>query len=417
MMVRLFRFILPVLAGTLFLGSCEEDPAVPGQRFIDADRLIESALTDSLIAGAVLLAGNSESILYHQAYGYGTIYEADNQPLPVPEEITPGHLFDIASLSKIFATTYGLMLLHSRGLLDVDDPVSGYLQEFDTEEKHDITIRHLLTHSSGLIQWFPTYYIATNPGERLAFVSSEPLISGIGEQRRYSDLGFMILADLIETITGESLEEFLEREIYRPLGLSSTLFNPDPGIYPDIAATSYGNPFEKKMVYDDDFGYTVNVDPGAWDGWRDYVLRGEVNDGNAYHTHGGIAGHAGLFSTADELYRLASLLLTAGQYNDLQLFTTDTIGTFLTPDRFGHGLGFMMEAGSLHAAELPDGSFGHTGFTGTNFVIIPEKDLIIILLANRQHFGVNENGYYPDLRELRSGVIAAIIDGVAEVAI
>jgi CubicO group peptidase (beta-lactamase class C family) len=171
------------------------------------------------------------------------------------------------------------------------------------------------------------------------------------------------------------------------------------------------------MVYDDDFGYTVDVDPEAWDGWRDYVLRGEVNDGNAFHTHSGVAGHAGLFSTAEELYRLASLLLTAGRYNEMQLFTADTIGTFLTLDRFGHGLGFMMDAGSLHAAELPDGSFGHTGFTGTNFVIIPEKDLIIILLTNRQHFGVDEDGYYPDLRELRSGVIKVIIDGVAEMAI
>ncbi len=406
---------MPALTVILFLGSCEEDPAVPDQRFIAADRLIESALTDSLMAGAVLLAGNAEGILYHQSYGYATIYKADNQPLQVPEVMTPGHLFDIASLSKIFATTYGLMLLHSRGLLDVDEPLSDYIQEFDTEEKRDITIRHLLTHSSGLIQWFPTYYTATNPKERLEFVSGEPLIGDIGVQRRYSDPGFMVLADLIETITGESFEGFLEREIYRPLGLSSTLFNPDPENFPNIAATSYGNPFEKKMVYDDDFGYTVDVDPEAWDGWRDYVLRGEVNDGNAYHTHGGVAGHAGLFSTADELYRLASLLLTAGRYDDLQLFAPDTIGTFLTPDRFGHGLGFMMEAGSLHAAELPDGSFGHTGFTGTNFVIIQEKDLIIILLANRQHFGVDKDGYYPDLRELRSGVIAAIIDGVDEV--
>lgn len=379
-------------------------------RFEKTGQIVESAVHSNLIPGAVLLIGDNEDILFHQAYGNASVYDRHKNKLAEPEVMTPGHLFDIASMTKIFATTYALMLLHSRGQLDVDTQISTYIQEFDKDDKTDITIRQILAHTSGLMQWFPTYYVSNNPKERLDFIASQSLIATTGEQRRYSDLGFMILADLVETITDDRFDTFLNKEIYRPLGLLNTVFNPDPGRFQHIASTSHGNPFEKRMVYDDDFGYTVDVDPDSWDGWRNYVLRGEVNDGNAYHTHNGVAGHAGLFSTARELYHLAALILNHGQHNDIQLFSPETINLFLTPGRFGHGLGFMMSPGLLHAKKLPEGSFGHTGFTGTNFVVIAENNLVVILLTNRQHFGVDENGNYPNLRELRENVIESILD-------
>lgn len=407
---KICRILLLLSTSVCFLISCGAEESEVDHRFEKAGQIIEDAVNSHLIPGAVLLIGNDEDILFHQAYGYASIYDVDMNKLAEPEVMTTGHLFDIASMTKIYATTYGLMLLHSRGLLDINSPVSLHIDEFDTDDKKNITIRQLLTHTSGLMQWFPTYYVSNNSKERLDYIVNQKLIGSIDDQRRYSDLGFMILADLIETITGESFDKYLDKEIYQTLGLMDTGFNPDPGRFQYIASTSHGNPFEKRMVYDDDFGYTVDVDPGSWDGWREYVFKGEANDGNAFYTHNGVAGHAGLFSTAEELYRLSSILLNNGQYHDHQLFTPDTIRLFLTPDRYGHGLGFMMEPGSLHAKDLPEGSFGHTGFTGTNFVVIPEKDLIIILLTNRQHFGVDEDGYYPNLRELRENVIEAILE-------
>lgn len=402
--------ILPFAFLSISLTSCTEQIPESQSRFAETDKLIEAAIEDSLFSGAVLLAGTSEEILHQKAYGHAALFNSDGTLLQDPDTMSLKHLFDIASLTKIYATTFGIMLLHSRGLLDVDKPLSKYIPEFDTFDKRSITSRHLLTHSSGLMQWFPTYYTSENSRERLEFIAEQPLISEPGSQRRYSDLGFMILADLIEVISGTPFTRFLEQEIYSPLELSSTLFNPDLTIIPDITATSHGNPFEKRMVYDDDFGYTVDVDPDSWDGWREYVLRGEVNDGNAFHTHDGMAGHAGLFSTAEELYILTKIMLTGGQYKELQLLRPESLNLFLTRDRFGHGLGFMMKAQSLHADKLPEGSFGHTGFTGTNVVVIPERDLIFILLTNRQHFGVDEDGTYPDLRELRETVLNTILE-------
>jgi serine-type D-Ala-D-Ala carboxypeptidase len=405
-----YRIFLLLSFFVCFLISFGAEEYEVDHRFEKTGQIIVDAVNSNLIPGAVLLVGDDEDILFHHAYGYGSIYDVHMNKLAEPEVMTTGHLFDIASMTKIFATTYGLMLLHNRGLLDIDSPVSSYIDAFNTEDKKEITVRQLLTHTSGLMQWFPTYYVSNNSKERLEFIVNHKLTGSIGEQRRYSDLGFMILADLIETITGESFDAFLDNEIYQPLGLMDTGFNPDPGRFQHIASTSHGNPFEKRMVYDDNFGYTVDADPDSWSGWRDYVLRGEVNDGNAFYTHNGIAGHAGLFSTAEELYRLSSILLNNGQYNNHHLFTLDTIRLFLTSDRFGHGLGFMMEPGPLHSKDLPEGSFGHTGFTGTSFVVIPERDLIVILLTNRQHFGVDEDGYYPNLRELRENVIRVILE-------
>jgi serine-type D-Ala-D-Ala carboxypeptidase len=396
-----YAFLLLFFINGLLI-SCSGE--VPDSDIHHADEIVETAIHDSLIPGAVLLAGSSDSIFYHKAFGHAVIFDKNGSLLSEPIGMTTSTLFDIASLTKIFATTYGIMLLHSRGQLDLDEPVSNYLPELDSDEKRSITVRHLLSHTSGLLQWYPTYYNSTNKQQRLQLVSNLPLNWPVGEQRRYSDIGFMILADLIESITNVSMDQFLNRNIYNPLELTATVFNPDLLQIPKIAATSHGNPFEKRMVYDDNFGYTIDIDPDSWDEWRDYVLHGEVNDGNAYYTHQGVAGHAGLFSTAREIYRLTALLLNNGLYKNTRIFNPDSIEQFLEPDSYGHGLGFMMDSQSLHARQLPEGSFGHTGFTGTYFVVIPDNDLIIILLTNRQHFGVDEETNYPDLRKLRSDI-------------
>ena len=379
--------------------SCEFEDSLQQQRE-DSAELITTALDDSMFAGAVLLVGSSSEILVQESFGYADRYNADLNEIEQPVPMTNEHRFDVASLTKVLATTYGLMLLDSRGEIDPDDPVHSYIPGFDEGDKEQMTIRHLLTHTSGLMQWFPSYYVAENPKERQAYTAAQDLVGTVGDERRYSDYGFMLLGDIIEQITEQPLNKYLEDEVYGPMGLHQTEFNPDLESE-NIVATSHGNPFEKKMVHDDDFGYTIDIDPAIWDGWRNYTLKGEVNDGNAFHTHDGVAGHAGLFSSADEVYRLLAVLLNGGFHGDLQLFSQETIYRFLEKDEHGEGLGWMMTESSLHGKNLPEDSFGHTGFTGTNIVVSPQSDRIMVLLTNRQHPGVDEDGNYPNLRNLR----------------
>ena len=388
-----------ILIGLIFFISCEPDSFREKEK--EAEDLISTALNDSIFAGAVILVGSSDEILYSRAFGYAHLYNEDLSEVETPIIMTEDHLFDLASLTKVLATTYGLMVLHSRGEISTDDFVSKYLPEFDSDEKKSITIEHLLRHTSGILPWYPSYYVATTPEERLQFTANELLINTPGEDRLYSDFGFMVLGDIIENVSGQTLDQFLITEVYDPLGLNSTFFNPDSELHNQIVSTSHGNPFEKKMVYDDNFGFEIDIDPTLWNDWRTYTLNGEVNDGNAFYTHQGIAGHAGLFSTASEIYVLLSVLLKDGKFNEKEIINPATINHFLDEDSFGHGMGWMKTDGSLHSNNLPENSFGHTGFTGTNIVISPETDRILIFLTNRQHMGVDSSGNYPNLRPVR----------------
>lgn len=367
----------------------------------EAEVIINEAISDSLFTGAVLLAGTSDSILIEQAFGYAALFDSSLNMISDPEAMTTEHLFDLASLTKVLATTYGLMMLHSEGAFDISDPVSQYISELKTDDKEQITIEQLIRHTSGLIPWYPSYYVADTPQERLTWIADYPLNSAPGENRSYSDFGFMVLGDLVEVLSGRSLDTYLQEEVYRPLGLRSILFTPDPSRFPQIVSTSHGNPYEKKMVHDDDFGYTIEVDPYLWSRWRTYTLRGEVNDGNAWYTHQGVAGHAGLFATASDIYVLLQVLMNNGEWNGKKLIDPDTVELFLTPDQNGQALGWMMNESWIHGRNLPENSYGHTGFTGTNLIVSPETNRLYILLTNRQHPGPAPDGSYPDLRPLR----------------
>ncbi|MCC5915462.1 MAG: serine hydrolase [Balneolaceae bacterium] len=376
-----------------------EDPSLE-----KLDELVEEALRDDQFTGAVLYVGVYDSLIHKKAYGFADLYDENLRVVERQDSMTTGHIFDLASLTKIFTTTYGLMALYSDGLIDPEDPIGEYLEEFSEEKHQAITIAKLLNHTSGLAQWFPTYYIAENSRERRAWSADQPLIGVPGDQRRYSDLGFMLLGDLIEEVSGKELNQYLYERIYSPLGLNDTQFNVGQRVADNVVSTSHGNPFERKMVYDPDFGYEIDIDPDIWQEWREYTLNGEVNDGNAFYTHGGVAGHAGLFSTADDLLKLLMALFEDGTPGGVEIFTPEAIARFTTEDEHGNGLGWAMEPSALHAVELPAGSLGHTGFTGTNFVIDPESGRWYILLTNRQHVGVDSEGNYPNLRPLRERI-------------
>jgi CubicO group peptidase (beta-lactamase class C family) len=380
--------------------------AAPGlaRGIATADSIIAAAL-GSRIPGAVLVVSKGGELVHERAFGHAQLNDYDMRPLASPRPMRTTTLFDLASVTKVMATTFAVMLLADRGDLDIDAPVYRYLPDFRGPHLDSITVRHLLSHSSGLVQWQPIYYSARNPAEAYAVIRDMPLGWGVGEGRHYSDLGFMLLGWIVERASGRPLDQFVEAELYRPLGLRSTVFLPKTRGFTDFAATEQGNVYERHMVYDTAFGYDYEGDPTAWDGWRRYVLAGEVDDGNAWYANGGVAGHAGLFSTGAELRILLDLLLARGTHDGRRHLRAETVDRFLTRDAFGHYLGWM------RPTTAPEGSFAHTGFTGTYVIGIPKYRLSIVLLTNRQNMGTNERGFFPDLGPLQQAVVRAIVSG------
>jgi len=164
------------------------------------------------------------------------------------------------------------------------------------------------------------------------------------------------------------------------------------------------------MVYDTTLGFRPKeIDPTQWNGWRTYTLRGEVNDGNAWYANGGISGAAGLFSTASDLQKLVDMLMNKGRVGAVQFISEKTIETFLTKDKFNNGLGWMMDSTNSFMKNVPAGSFGHTGFTGTSIVVIPQSGLSIILLINRQNIGLLNNKEYYNVGPIRQQVLEAVM--------
>jgi serine-type D-Ala-D-Ala carboxypeptidase len=408
-----------LLLAVLAVAGCAGSETGAGSETTDASGATRPALAaaDSIVAdwvdrervpGAVLFVTRNGEVVHHRAYGAAQLRDFEGR-LAQPVAMTTETVFDLASVTKVMATTMAVMLLADRGALDVDAPISTYLGE-SGDGKDEITAERLLTHTAGLYQWQPTYYHASDADAAFAYIRTLPQAWPVGEGRHYSDLGFMLLGRIVETVSGQSLDEFLAEELYAPLGLKSTGFRPLQWAGPDepaearrFAATSLGNPFERRMVHDPDFGYTIEGDPDAWNGWRQRTLSGEVNDGNAYYAFGGVAGHAGLFSTASDLGALVQLLLDGGEHASQQFIRAATIDRFLKEVVDGQALGWQL------IDFAPDGSFGHTGFTGTFVLGVPESNLVLVLLTNRQNVGVDEQTNYPDVGPLQRAVTQAVV--------
>ncbi len=405
------------VAAVLAWSACSSPSDRPSRQFSEvgpaieeADEVLRAAIRDAVVPGAVLLVARGNGTRHRRAYGYARLTAFDGTRLADPEKMSVDHVFDLASLTKVFATTLGVMMLIDRDQVNLDDRVSKHLPGFSDAHKDSVLVRHLLTHSAGLFPWKPIYYHASDRQEAFTYIAELPLAYGVGKERHYSDLGFMLLGYVIEEASDRPLDVFLREELYEPLGLKQTAFVPRAhGVTGPFAATSLGNPFERRMVYDDEFGYRVDEDAESFDGWRDYVLVGEVNDGNAHHAHAGVAGHAGLFSTADELRVLMELLLGKGVRDGRRYFSGAVVDTFTTMKEFGNGLGWAMSPEVLHIEDPPPGAFGHTGFTGTYAVAFPTINTCVILLTNRQNFGVGPDGRYNSLNKLRGDIASAIL--------
>jgi CubicO group peptidase (beta-lactamase class C family) len=400
----------------LFIAACAAgvppQPSVnePGlaRGLASADSTVQAAV-GKLTAGAVLVVSKDGRVVHQRAFGLAQIKSqdcfTDGCAAPTGQQMRASTMFDMASVTKVMATTFATMLLVDKGKIDLDAPVYTYLPDFRGPHLDSITVKNLLQHSAGLVQWQPLYYQASNTAQTYTAIRNMPLQWGVGAGRHYSDFSFMLLGDVVEHVSGQRLDAFVDQNLYRPLGLRHTTFNPKAKGFKEFAATEDGNVYEHHMVYDTTFAYKYRGDPKSWNGWRDHVLDGEVDDGNSFYANGGVAGHAGLFSTGADLHVLMNVLLNKGSYDGHVYIRPETVNRFLTLDRFSNYLGWQYPVG------LPAGSFSHTGFTGTYVLGVPSDRLSIVLLTNRQQMGTDPKGFFPALGPLQTAVSKAIVDG------
>jgi serine-type D-Ala-D-Ala carboxypeptidase len=339
------------------------------------DEQISAMLAERIEAGdfpsAVYLVAERSRVVLADALGNAVLDQARHAA-------TLDTIYDLASLTKPLITGMLCALLIERGQIKLDDAVARYLPEFDVDDKRLITLRQLVTHTSGLPAWRPLYLIAAGDKERaLQTIVREALESPPGTMVRYSDLGFITLGFLLESLSTARLAELARREIFEPLKLQRTFFNPDKALITEIAACEMGNAYECE---------TCGGQQSESYSWRENLIWGEVHDGNA-HFLGGAAGHAGLFSTAREALRLA----TQFQAETTELLKPETCALFRTNMTEGmeeaRSLSWQLAAtrDSTAGPRLPPQSFGHLGFTGTSCWNDPTRARIFILLTNRTH--------------------------------
>lgn len=338
---------------------------------------ISAMLAERIAAGdfpsAVYLISENGKPVFADALGHAVI-----DPYRITASLNT--IYDLASLTKPLVTGMLCAQLVEKGELTLDSAVAHYLPEFERTDRQMISVRELLTHTSGLPAWRPLYVLAENKRERaLGVIANEALEYKPGTQLVYSDLGFIVLGFLLERLTGTELGELTQTEIIEPLKLQHTFFNPEMALQTGIAACETGNAYERETAR------TSGAE--NYSGWREQVIWGEVHDGNSYFL-GGVAGHAGLFSTANETLRLATQFLA----HQSELLTADTCSELFTRNMTegldeARSIAWQLAQSPESAAgpSLPADSFGHSGFTGTSCWIDPQHQRVFILLTNRTH--------------------------------
>jgi serine-type D-Ala-D-Ala carboxypeptidase len=360
--------IIPSPSSTSLLIACDEQDRVFGSAF----SVIEEAIEAQAFPGASVAVTLRGQLVAHKAFGRFT-YESSESSLAINRAVTADTPFDIASLTKVVATTTMAMLLYERGMLDLDEPVAGVIPEFapgtsvaprDPRRRH-VTFHMLLAHSSGL----PAYeklFLKTSSGAgllRAAFIT--PLTAIPGTRAEYSDIGFIVLGAALERLAGESLDTFCQREIFGPLGMSRTTFKPAPELRSQIPPMA------------------DEREKAAGSTFRNRIIQGEVQDENA-GVLGGVAGHAGLFSTSADMARFANTILHGGR----PILRPETVALFTRresePCETTRTLGWDTPSSPSQSGKyFSPGSFGHLGYTGTSLWIDPVRQVSITLLTNR----------------------------------
>jgi CubicO group peptidase (beta-lactamase class C family) len=357
--MKLIRTITTLL--TLLLcfsvGCRPERKEKPRQQFTEIDRLVEEEIAKDNFPGAVVLVGQQDDIVYFKAFGNKIVD-------PCEEPVDKNTIYDLASMTKPIATATSIMILRDRNQIKLDDYVSKYLPAFACNGKEQVRIEHLLTHTSGL----PAYTSAAELSEQFGSPCPEKVIEKIcslkalskpGEEFRYSCLGYITLAKIIETISGEDIGEFSKENIFAPLGMKHTSFNPPDSWKQDIAATE-----------------VIDGVP----------LRGIVHDPLA-RLRAGQSGNAGLFSNAYDLSIYTRMLLNGGKLHGKRILSPESVKLLTTVQSHGRAYGFDVNSAYawIKGTYAPEDAFCHTGYTGTSIVCNPASKTFVIILTNRVH--------------------------------
>jgi len=344
--------------------------------------VIEEAIRTGRCPGAVVLVGQQGRVVYRRAFGNRAV-------VPQQVRMTPDTIFDLASLTKVIATTTAVMQLVERGMISLEDPVADYWPEFKAHGKEDITVRELLTHYSGLRPDLDLKPEWSGYETALPMIVEETPVAVPGTRFIYSDINFETLGEIVRRVSGQPLEVFCAQNIFQPLGMKDTFFSPPPAVHDRIAPTQYQLGETGKMLW------------------------GEVHDLTAYNM-GGVAGHAGLFSTADDLAIFAQMLLNGGTYAGARVLSPLSVEKMTTPQAppdamILRGLGWDIDSpyASNRGELYPLGSYGHTGWTGTSIWIDPVSRTYVILLTNRVH--PDGKGDVVGLRTRVASVVAAAL--------
>lgn len=365
--------------------------------FVGVRQILTRGLDDGAFSGAVALATYRGTLLFHWALGW-----ACREPHEIP--MTPETLFDLASLTKVVATLPAVLLLIARNRLDLDQPVGEILPTFGRAGwRSAVTIRRLLSHTSGLPAWQPLYLQAHGPEEYVSAIAQLEPTCKPGQQVLYSDLNYILLGEVVRAVTRRNLADVAMAEIFTPLGMQNTLFCPPASWRPRIAATERGNFYEMQLA---------GKQAAQFPRWRREVICGEVHDGNAFYGLDGIAGHAGLFSTAADLARYSQLWLQRGSWHGHTLLPESLIEEATRPQCPGRGLGWVLAhtdpaGNSFPARGWSPTAYGHTGFTGTSLWIDPARQLVFVLLTNRVHPKVQDK-HLPIRQRVHEELIASL---------
>ena len=350
------------------------------------NQLLDETVQDNAWPGGVLLASKDGKIFIKEAFGYHT-YDKKR-------ETRTSDIFDLASITKVIATTSAIMKLVEMEKIDLDDPVIKYLPKFKGkqpdyfEQKSMISIRNLMTHTGGLAPFKKFYLMDSNTDGRLdSLFNSEPQ-TGIGEKMIYSDIGLITLGKLVEKVEGVLLDKFVDSLVFKPLGMISTFYNPPREKLHRIVPTEISKEYRTGLIH------------------------GEVHDENA-HSIGGVAGHAGLFSTVRDLARFSQMMLNKGIYGWTRIFKPETVELFTQRANIVEGssrcLGWDSPDGEASGGVyLSDKSFGHTGYTGTSLWIDPENQITVILLTNAVH--PNRSWKKPKYYDWRQRIHSAVYE-------
>jgi CubicO group peptidase (beta-lactamase class C family) len=345
------------------------------------DSIVEAALSEGTAPGAVLAVGRFGRLIHHRAYG-----RLDRDPRSAPADTST--LWDLASVTKVVGTTTAAMMLEDEGRLVLDSAVAHYVPGLDAPEKRGITVRMLLEHRGGFESFAPLFREYRGPQQYLQQINRRPLRAQPGDTTVYSDWDLILLQFVVESVAGEPLDRFLARRVFGPLGMRETRFVPPPALRPRIAPTEVDSVIRGGQIW------------------------GEVHDPNAW-AMGGVAGHAGLFSTARDLAVFAQTMLNAGEYGGVRLVRPEAVPRWTSPQNRGssRALGWDTPAGTSSAGRyFGPRSFGHTGYTGTSLWVDPDRDLFVVLLTNRVNPTSRNNRHTALRRDVADAVQAAVLD-------